>query len=165
MKSTTVPAQIMTVEDKITGNLTLSQIMLLASPVFFNFLVYALLPWPLKLDTYKLVLMSITAIVMCGLAVRVRGKIILEWLITVSRFSNRPRFYVYNKNEPSRIKAQPEEKELKPKPGLCKEKELRPPILLEEIFRAETILKNRQIRTRFRIGRKGELYVTITEVE
>ena len=44
MKTQVIPAQITTVEDKIVGSLTFSQLLLLLTPVALVALIYAFMP-------------------------------------------------------------------------------------------------------------------------
>ena len=44
MKTAIVPAQVTTVEDKVAGNLNLTQLLLIASPVFVRGVIYAVFP-------------------------------------------------------------------------------------------------------------------------
>ncbi len=99
MKTSIVPAQITNVEDKITSNLTLKQMLLLASAIFVDFGIYALVPNTLKLSIYKFALMIVTGALLAISAIRYKGKLILEWVYTLYRYNNNPRYYVYNKND------------------------------------------------------------------
>ena len=98
MRSQVIPAQITTVEDKIAGNLSLSQIMLLLSPVLIATFIYAFLPPTMMLVWYKLALALIFAVFCITLAIRVKGRIIASWLAVLLRYNARPKYYVYNKN-------------------------------------------------------------------
>lgn len=168
MKTTIVPAQITTVEDKIAGNLTLQQMILLTMPVFIDFALYAVLPHPLKLNAYKLGFMAVVSIV-CGLlAIRVRGKILFSWAITVVHYNTRPRYYVFNKNDgylrsgelPTMAKAKvhdTEEGELVVTPHM-------PTLSPEEVMKLEEILAHPAANLSFKL-QKGGLHVSITEVK
>lgn len=98
MRSQVIPAQITTVEDKIAGNLSLSQIMLLLSPVLIATFIYAFLPPTMMLVWYKLALALFFAIICITLSVRVKGRIIASWLVVLLRYNARPKYFVYNKN-------------------------------------------------------------------
>jgi hypothetical protein len=112
MRSTIIPAQITTVEDKIAGSLNLYQILLLLFPVFSASMIYAFFPPEMKLSSYKIglaVLISMTSII---LAIRHHDKILLEWLFILFRFYRRPTYYLNDKNDLSfRSVYFPEEKE------------------------------------------------------
>lgn len=98
MKTTTIPAQITTVEDTIAGNLTLSQILLLIAPVFGSTAVYAILPPNMSMVLYKLILMISVSVVFMTLAIRIRGKLVVNWLKIMTEYALRPHTYVFNKN-------------------------------------------------------------------
>lgn len=99
MKTTVVPAQITTVEDKIAGSLTFVQIMLLVIPLIIGTTLYAIIPPKIHLTTLKLVLITLQFSFFGLLAIRIRGKILADWLITILRYSLRPRIYVFTKND------------------------------------------------------------------
>ncbi len=98
MRTNIIPAQITTVEDKIAGSLNMTQILLLIAPVLWSALVYILLPNQMKLTGYKLPLILFVSIGLMVLAIRIRGKIILEWLSVLIVYRLRPKIYVFNKN-------------------------------------------------------------------
>jgi hypothetical protein len=98
MRATVVPAQITTVEDKIAGNLTVTQLLLLMVPVFTSAIAYALLPSQFDFSAYKLILIGVITIIAVTLAIRVKEKILLDWLLLITRYNIRPRLYLFNKN-------------------------------------------------------------------
>ena len=83
MKITVVPAQVTTVEDRIIGNLGFSQILLLIVPIFIAAGVFVLIPPFMGGAIYKYVIMGIAAGIFCILAVRIKGKIVALWLVTL----------------------------------------------------------------------------------
>jgi hypothetical protein len=116
MKSVVVPAQITTVEDKIVGSLSFSQIILLVFSLIVGTAFYGLIAPKLHLSTFKAILMILQFMFFGGLALRYQGRILADWLILYLRFKSRPRVYTFTKNDlPSRM--QPEAiKELVEKP-------------------------------------------------
>ena len=98
MRSQVIPAQITTVEDKIAGDFSLTQIMLLLLPVLLTSAIYAFMPPSMMLVVYKLVLASVLAIFCISLAIRVKGRLVASWLLVFARYTLRPKFYTYNKN-------------------------------------------------------------------
>lgn len=98
MRATVVPAQITTVEDKIAGNLTVTQLLLLMVPVFVSAAMYAFFPPFFEFTLYKLVLIGVVSILSVTLAIRVKEKILLDWLMLMTRYNLRPRFYLFNKS-------------------------------------------------------------------
>jgi hypothetical protein len=99
MKQTVVPAQITTIEDRISGRLSFQQLMLLAAAIFLDFAIYAALPRAMHLNMYKLALLLVITLTTGLSAVRIKGKILLNWAITIARYNARPRRFVFNKND------------------------------------------------------------------
>ena len=99
MKTTVVPAQITTIEDKIAGNLSVTQLMLLIAPVLLTGLLFSIAPPMLKLTGYKLLITVMFGLSCITLAVRIKGTLLLHWLITISRYNLRPQIHVLNKND------------------------------------------------------------------
>jgi hypothetical protein len=100
MRSQVIPAQITTVEDKIAGNLNLTQIMLLLFPAFWTTIVFTIFSPRLHLSWYKLPLVFVVLFICLVLALRIKGKVVLNWAFTILRYNLRPKYYVFNKNEP-----------------------------------------------------------------
>ena len=99
MRTTIIPAQITTVEDKIAGNLNFTQLILLVIPLIINCLVYTLLPERMHLNQYKTVLMISSFAIFAILAIRVKGKVLINWLIIIFQYNLRPKYYIFNKND------------------------------------------------------------------
>src|SRR3990167_9406474 len=99
MRTTVIPAQITTVEDKIAGNLNLTQIMLLMVPVIWGTIVYTSLPPTMHIAWYKLPLVLLVLLLSLTLAVRIKGKVVLHWVIILLRYNTRARYYLFNKND------------------------------------------------------------------
>ena len=99
MKTTVVPAQITTVEDKIAGNLNFTQLLLIIAPIFLGGAIYAFFPPITKFTVIKTIIVVILAVVSMTLAIRIKGKLILEWIVIKSRYNKRPQFYIFNKND------------------------------------------------------------------
>lgn len=99
MKTRAIPAQITTVEDKIAGNLSLVQILLLMVPVFWATIVYALFTPRLGLLWYKFPLVISVLLICLFLSLRIRGKVILDWFTIILSYNIRPKYYVFNKND------------------------------------------------------------------
>lgn len=98
MRTTIIPAQITTVEDKIAGSLNITQILLMITPILVDTLIYvALLPQS-KINIFKIILMLIITITFFLLALRIKGKIVLMWLIVLFNYQLRPKYYLFNKN-------------------------------------------------------------------
>lgn len=97
MKATVVPAQVTTVEDRIAGSLSMSQVLLLSVPIFLGSFLYMILPPGMHGAVYKYVLLGLLTFICCVLAIRVKGTIVLLWLIILGKYFGRPRRYSFMK--------------------------------------------------------------------
>ena len=167
MKTTIVPAQITTVEDRIAGNLGLNQLLLLSVPVFGGCTLYIVLPPTMHASLYKFFVIAVMALV-CGiLSIRIKGKILLLWIVVIGRYNLRPRYYLFNKNnlvnreqsEPVKVE---EETETEVKP--VKRRRLSP-LSFSDTARMQSILENPASNLTFTSSKKGGLRVLITEVK
>lgn len=168
MRSTIVPAQVTTVEDKITGKLGLSQLLLLTIPVFGGSLLYVLLPPFFDYAVYKIVLLSLLAALSGLLAIRIKGKILFSWVVAIVQYNLRPRYYVYNKNDMHKRQtpAKPivQHRPIKERVQKIAQPHM-PKLSTAERVRIEDILTNPQANVHFKTNRKGELSVHFTEVQ
>ncbi|HEY1835216.1 MAG TPA: hypothetical protein VGG13_00120 [Candidatus Saccharimonadales bacterium] len=168
MKSTIVPAQITTVEDKIAGSLTLSQLLLLAAPVFGGAILYILFPPNLRFTPYKIGVSGILLLAFSLMAIRVKGKILLLWAIILARYNLRPRYHIYDKNETHLRDAstEPAEEEAADIPGAEQTAiAALPQLSIADTVQLERLLANPQANVTFVPTKKGGLHVTFTEVE
>ena len=168
MKSSIVPAQITTVEDKVAGNLSLSQLLLLAAPGFLGSAIYIVFPPSMGAAMYKLVMVMALAAGFSLLALRVRGRILLLWLITIARYNLRPQHYVFNKNDPYlrdiRVDDSPVEVAEPVVDDLEAQQSLIPLLSALETVRLEGIIADPKAKLQFVTDRKGALRVRITEI-
>jgi len=166
MKVTVVPAQVTTVEDRIAGNLGLSQLLLLAVPVFGSSALYIILPPIMHGAAYKYAVMLLSLLICSLLAIRIKGKILLFWLAIILRYNLRPRFYVFNKlslhgREQYDHAVIVNEDEFSEVLKVAKK-----PLSLStaEVVKLEGLLDNPDANLSFE-NRKGGLYVRITEIK
>jgi hypothetical protein len=142
---------------------------LLGSPIFLDFAFYAILPNMLKLNTYKLALMAIITIMASILAIRVKGKILLIWAITILRYNARPRYHVFNKNNThlrNKVMAYVDETETQATSNIKQAIQYDSKQLSrEDIFTLECILADRLANLSFATNKKGGLHVTIAEIK
>ncbi len=89
-----VPAQVTSIEDKIAGNLTFSQIVLLILPVFVSTGLIIFLPPVVKLAAYKVILIIILGIPPLVMAVRINGELVLARLLVLFSYYRRPKLYL-----------------------------------------------------------------------
>lgn len=167
MKVTVVPAQVTTIEDRIMGSLSLSQLMILLLPVFVGAAIFAGFPPAMGSALYKYVLIGILAVICLILSIRIKGKIVALWIVTVLRYNLRPKYYLFNKNvttlrqDYAEIKAEPEKKS-----ESAKDKKLTIPKLgTLETARVLAAIENPASNLRFETTKKGGLHVRLTEVE
>ncbi len=99
MRTTVIPAQITTVEDKIAGNLNLTQIVLLLASLFVATFIYATFPQRLSFSMYKIIFIAIQFFFFVFLSLRIKGKVVVNWLFILSSYYFRPGFYIYSKND------------------------------------------------------------------
>jgi hypothetical protein len=169
MRVSIVPAQITTVEDKLAGSLSVKQGMLLGVPVLFGFLLAVVFPPSGQFVTYKIVIVAVIFIICGTLAIRIKERIIADWLVLFTAYMARPRYYVYDKNsmylrpkdEKKIIKKeiQKESAPITPKPLDIQE------LASNEFTRLQTFATDRNREIKFVVGKKGELNVRITEAE
>lgn len=99
MRTTVVPAQITSVEDKIAGSLSFSQLILLIVPLFLSVVIYIALPPFGGFHIYKVIIAGILSALCILLAIRFRGRLIVEWIGVHARYNSRPLHYIFNKND------------------------------------------------------------------
>ncbi len=168
MKSTIVPAQITTVEDKVAGNLSLSQLLLLVAPAVIGTALYIILPPMGSMSLYKIVIMTLVALAFGLLAIRIKGRILLLWLVILLRYNLRPRYHVFDKNDPhlrkmeSFVARSAAEQAETIKKAVA---EPLPKLSVAEAVRLEGIIANPQTNLQFLADKKGTLRVHFNEVK
>lgn len=166
MKRAIVPAQITTIEDKVAGNLSLTQVALLAVPIFGGCLIYVLLPPLMGTTGYKLALVLTGIMAGAGLALRYKGRLVGGWIVMIAKYNLRPRYYVSDKNDGFlRDEAAPLSSEV-----FTADLKTRPVQVLTGLSTAQTVtfedlLTNPATSLRFETTRKGALHVSISKVE
>jgi hypothetical protein len=162
MRTTVVPAQITTIEDTIAANFTLTQILLLMTPVFWIALVYVLLPPQMGLVLYKLPLIVLVSLVCITLSIRIKQKLILDWLKVLFVYNARPKYFLFDKNDlylrevviPV-VKPKPKVKPI-PKAIQSIEKQS---VATKELAYFDRLIASKRLNFKFRQGRKGGLNV------
>lgn len=168
MKATIVPAEVTSVEDKITANLSMSQLILFAMPMFIGALMYWILPPSMDFSPYKLVVIGLIAAISFTFAIRINGKIVLLWLVTITRYNRRPKFYLFDKRSVYAREDYPEVKqEMRQKVTTTKQIGLGtlPKLSIKESDFVFSTLNDPIKRLNFETNKKGELNVRITEVQ
>lgn len=167
MKTTIVPAQVTSVEDRIAGNLSFKQLLLMITPVFLSTMLFLLLPPFAAYTTSKLVICIVIAVVCLAMALRIKGRLVVDWIVILSRYNLRPQFYVFNKNTMSnrqhenQRKQQVEKKEVKTITQTFHQFEFN---AADEISVAERI-NNPAANLHFTFTKKGGLRVHIKEIK
>ena len=103
MKVSVVPAQITTVEDRIAGNLNLTQLLLLSVPLFITVVMFFILPPFEHYSILKLVISLIAALISSVLSIRIKDKLVLDLIKLRANYELRPHIYVYRKQSQHEI--------------------------------------------------------------
>lgn len=170
MRTKVIPAQITTVEDKIAGNLSLTQIMILISPVFLATIIYVLFPPSMQLVIYKIILTVFVALMCIFLSLRIEGVVVAQWLVILFRYNLRPKFYVFNKNDTYQRVLDLPKIVTKPrfafKKAVVKEKvETKLSTLhISDAIKLEYALTSKKLDLKFRVAKKGGLNVAFQEI-
>ena len=169
MKMTVVPAQVTTVEDRIIGNLGFSQILLLVIPVFLTAGLFAALPPFMDGAVYKYVIMVVVALVFCILAIRIKGKIIAAWLVTLIRYNARPKYYLFNKNVSTLRENYPASREQIQSEDTAnptrQQRNVKSRLDIPTTAKVLATIDNPAAKVYFENGKKGNLHVRFTEIE
>lgn len=166
MKTTIVPAQITTVEDKIAGSLSFNQLILLIAPVFLSGLAYIAIPPFTEFTMLKAFSIGILTIICMTLAIRIKGKLIMEWIVIKSRYNTRPRVYVFNKNDSYlRKKPVPEEVAVIEESVIEKIIEDIPELHVKDLLHLESLVSDPRADFHIRTSKKGGLNVNIKQIK
>lgn len=171
MRTTVIPAQITTVEDKIAGSLSMTQVMLLMVPVIFTTIAYTILPQRMHIEVYKIVLVLIVLLISLILSLRIKDKVVLSWLAVLLRYNVRARYYIFNKNDtylrdivlPKTHKKQTMLLEKAISKNEAKLKAKLPHI--QDSLKIKNFIKNPNYSLSVRPNKKGGLYVAVNKIE
>ena len=171
MRSKPIPAQITTVEDKIAGNLNLTQIMLMMVPVFFTTAAYAVFPPGMQLAIYKIPLVLVVLVLSLILSMRIKGKVVLNWLVILLRYNIRPRYYLFNKNDTSlRVLDMPvfekrQRKLFKKAPAKLEKRAPIPAFALNDLARFQKMVNDPNYSFVLKAGKEGGFNVSLGQVQ
>jgi hypothetical protein len=169
MRATAVPAQVTTVEDRIFGNLGMSQVILLFIVVVGTAAIFTIAPPAMEGALYKYILMAVIGLVCGTLAIRIKGKIIALWLVVLLSYSLRPKYYLYNKNVSTLRESYTVKTEKKPKKNKvaakAKERTAHPQLDIPTTAAILATIENPAANFRIETGKKGNLHVRLTEIE
>ncbi len=145
MKTSVVPAQVTSVEDTITANLTLTQIILLIIPVFVCAVLFAVMPPLGHVSITKVVASLVLSLPFVVLALKVKGALVLHWLRLVLSFHLRPRLYlntvVIAQNKTNQAGEEEPALSKDEQTGVTKQRQLYP----DEIARIASVLTNKKV--------------------
>ena len=161
MKSTIVPAQVTTTEDKIIGSISVSQLVLLIAPIFIGGMFYVVFPPVIKYALYKLIVLGLLFVLFGSMAIRIRGKLIIQWLIIFKKYNLRPRYFIFDKNT-SYLRSV----DVISDASLKVDEEIEENIVLENEVNyvdSKTILGLVNPRISLRLRKKGGFYVTFSK--
>ena len=168
MKTTVVPAQVTTVEDRIAGNFTFTQIVLFIIPLITSMAIYVLMPVKMHVSIFKTILVLSQFIFFGGLAIRFRGRIMADWLVIYLRFKLRPRIYIFSKND----LASRDIELHTPDKAMTEKKEKKRKIIhvynapdLAEQSKADQLLENPGLSISFKLPKKGGIDVAIQPID
>lgn len=167
MRTTVVPAQITTVEDRIVGNLTFTQVLLLILPLLSSTALYVFLSPHSHISTLKFVLMLGQFALFGGLALRFKGRIVAEWIGVLTRFTKRSRTYIFTKNDPTGRQVVLDLDEADSEPTTVT------PVIparsgigsLADQLKVERLFANPKFTVSFGLAKKGKVNVSLTQVE
>lgn len=94
MITTTVPAQITSVEDKITGNLSLLQVVLLIAPVCISTVLIVIFPPNMKIAAYKIIIAFLVGFTSVTMSIRWKDELIIQRFLKLLYFYKRPSIYL-----------------------------------------------------------------------
>lgn len=94
MKTTIVPAQVLTIEDRI-GNLSLTQICLLVVALIVDGAIGECMAPAMRLSSVKLLCMTFCSGIIGGLAFRMQETLLLNWVLLLLDYCFRARYFVY----------------------------------------------------------------------
>lgn len=157
-----------TVEDKIAGNISVQQAVLLGIPLLFGFVVALVFSPSGQFVAYKIAIVLGLFIICGSLAIRIKDRIVAQWLKLFVIYGSRPLHYVYDKNstylrdaEPIEVASEEVVESQRVKKPITTPSNISP----KEFVRLEQFTTDIRAGMKFEVGKKGELHVRITEVK
>ena len=120
---------------------------------------------------YKLVLSVVVLVVCAILSLRIKGKVVVNWLSVLCRYNLRAKYFVYNKNEvylrnlylPQTLKTSAVKEE-----RIKTETNVQTALVIDQVknlMSLENFIKNEEIDFRYKIGKKGGLNVAFEQIK
>lgn len=167
-RNTVVPAQVMTVEDKIIGGLGMKQLILLGIGLLGSGGIFLGMAPTNKLSVLKLLIIIALNVVATGGAIRFKGDLLLRWAAVAITYMLRPRHWVYDKNT---LYLRPVEKTVATEEEKAVQAQMQkivaapvPAVDIPTQVEVEKFMSNPGRRVRF-INTKGGLKIVFTEAE
>ena len=165
MRTTVIPAQITTVEDKIAGNLNMTQVFILMAPVFFGAGAYVFFPPFFRFAVYKILATAFVIVISLILSLRIKEKVVANWLIVLLTYNLRPRFYVFNKNDPYQREIYLPIASLKVRKKAILKKDAKATNFSKDLVKLQKYIKNPKYALSLKPNNKGGVYVALNEIE
>jgi PrgI family protein len=99
MKVSIVPAEMTSVQDKIIGNLNITQVVLLTLPLIFSIIIFLVIPPFSKTSILKIFISGILLVIFGIMSINIEGKIILEHSKIIYKYLIRPKIYLHTLRE------------------------------------------------------------------
>ena len=169
MKTAVVPAQVTTIEDKVAGGLGLTQLILLVIPVFLSVVVYGILSPVFSLSSAKIIIMALLFMTLGSLAIKIKGILLMNWLLILGRYMARPGFYIYDKNSSASRRNDLSSRQKRPEivisPTATRQVLFAPALPTHEQFAIEALINHPSSKLHFKTDKKGNLHVAISKAE
>lgn len=169
MKTAVVPAQVTTIEDKVAGGLGLTQLTLLVIPVFLSGIVYGILSPTFSLSSAKIIIMTLLFMALGSLAIKIKGILLMNWLLILGRYMARPGFYIYDKNSSASRRNDLSSRQKRPEivisPTATRQVSFAPALPTHEQFAIEALINHPSSKLHFKTDKKGNLHVAISKAE
>ena len=170
MRTQVIPAQITTVEDKIAGNLNGTQLFLMMIPILYTTLDYAVFYPHMHVTGIKIISALIVLVTSVLLSLRIKGKVVFNWMIVILAYNLRPKYYVCNKNDTYLRNLDliiPEKRHhtfTSDSHVAKKDSSTVPEYQIQELLQLERLVGNTKLGLRFRSNRKGGLNVAFNKI-
>ena len=104
-----------------------------------------------------------------SLAIKVKGVLIMNWLLILGRYTARPGFYIYDKNSSAARSSDSSARQKRPEivisPTATRQKSLAPALPPHEQFAIEALMNHPTSKLHFKTDKKGNLHVAISKAE
>jgi len=137
-------------------------------PVIWMAIVYTLFSPAMDIVWYKIPLVFVVTLVCGVLALRVKGKLVLEWAVLMVTFNLRPAYYVFNKNSTAQRSIDLPVSKKRPVFAFKKAEKKKatptvPHIEISDLVRVEQLLQGRSFS--LRESKKGGFDVALEQIQ